>query len=113
MVLLAVLLWQSLSTFGSAAIAQRAGELDHLVAHCHDNGHHHNHNDEDEDQSLHMDDSVLQHLHADSGSGNAAVLVSAQPAPTARRSMSVHEASRKLWLSALSDRLLRPPQHVA
>jgi len=48
LIFLAVFLWQSLAMLGSTNIAQRAGDLDHMVALSQDANHHHH-----ADHSLH------------------------------------------------------------
>lgn len=106
LILLAVFLWQSLAVLGSTNLAQRAGELEHLIAHCQDAGHHHH-----ADQSLHMDDDdgPLQHLHADTNGNTTGLLTSLQLAVAGVRSMSPPEANHTVWLSPTLEGPLRPP----
>jgi hypothetical protein len=103
-VLLAALFLQSAAAFGPATVAQRAGEIEHLIVHYQDANHHHH-----SDSSLHMDDDVaVQHSHPDYGS--SAALVNA-PHPTLIVSgfSSLAEAQTAFWISATVDALLRPP----
>ena len=117
--LLAVLLWQSLGMLGSAAVAQQAGKLEHLMVHSQDAEHHHHH----ADHALHMDDHAddlgadgdgpVQHLHADSGTNTTGLLTSFQPAVTAVRSMSPPVTRQALWRSPILAGPLRPPMQHA
>ena len=114
LIILAVLLWQSLGMLGSAAVAQQAGKLEHLMVHNQDADHHHH-----ADHALHMDshadnlgadgDGPVQHLHADSGTNTTGPLTSFQPAVAAVRSMSPPQTRYALWRSPTLEGPLRPP----
>jgi len=109
-ILLAVLFWQSLAMLGSVTVAQRSGELEHLAVHSQDANHHHH-----ADHALHMDDddSLVQHLHADSGTHTTGLLTSLQPSLAHSRSMSPLEASHVIWHSPTLEGPLRPPMQNA
>ena len=95
-----------MAVFGSVTVAQRAGELAHLAVHSQDTNHHHH-----ADHGLHMDDddSLVQHLHADSGTHATGLLTSLQPTPAPGWSMSPIEASQVIWHSPTLEGPLRPP----
>ncbi len=106
LLLVAVLLWQSMSMLGSWSAAQRVGQLEHLIVHSQDENHHHH-----ADKALLMDehDGPVQHLHADSSASTAGLLTSLQPTLSNVRSMSPPELSLALWLSPTLEGPLRPP----
>lgn len=106
LILLAVLLWQSVSMLGSWSVSQQVGNLEHLIVHCQDANHHHH-----ADNALHMDDDggPVQHLHADSGNSSAALLTSLHPSLANVRSMSPPDTSYAIWLSPTLEGPLRPP----
>ena len=108
--LLTVLLWQSLLVLGSWSMSQQVGDLDHLIAHCHDANHHHH-----ADKALHMDDDggPVQHLHADTGNSTAALLTSQQPALAYVGLMSPLDNIYLAWLSPTLEGPFRPPMQRA
>lgn len=108
--LLAVLLWQSLAMLGPVTVAQRAGELEHMVVHNQDANHHHH-----ADQALHMedDDGAVQHLHADSGATTTGLLTSSPHSFIGTLSKSPPETSHPIWRSHTLDGPLRPPMPIA
>ena len=110
LILLVVLLWQSMAMLGPVTVAQRAGELEHLAVHSQDTNHHHH-----ADHALHMedDDSLVQHLHADSGTNTAGLLTSLAPVVARIRSMSPPETSHVIWRSPTLEGPLRPPMQNA
>ena len=103
---LAVFLWQSLAVLGTTNIVERAGELDHLVAHDQDANHHHH-----ADQSLHMDgdDGPSQHQHADTNPNTAVLLTAFQLAPISIAAFSPTEKNRTVWRSHTLEGPFRPP----
>ena len=103
---LAVFLWQSLAGLGSTNIVERAGELDHLVAHDQDANHHHH-----ADQSLHMDDDdgPSQHQHADTNPNTAVLLTAFQLAAISIATFSPPERDRTMWRSHTLEGPFRPP----
>jgi len=104
--LMAVLVWQSVSMLGAWSVSQQVEDLEHLIVHCQDANHHHH-----ADNALHMDDDggPVQHLHADSGTGTAALLNSLNPTLAEVRSVSPPESKPDSWLSATLEGPLRPP----
>ena len=106
MILLAVFLWQSLAMLGSTNIAQRAGDLDHMVAHSQDANHHHH-----ADQSLHMDDDdgPVKHVHADTNTNTALLLTAFQLAVIGVASFSPPETGHTAWSSHTLEGPFRPP----
>ena len=106
LILLAVFLWQSLVMLGSTNIAQRAGDLDHMVAHSQDANHHHH-----ADQSLHMDDDdgPSQHQHADTNPNTPVLLTSFQLAVISVATFSPPEKNRTAWPSHTLEGPFRPP----
>ena len=105
-VLLAALLLQSTTAFGPATIAQRAGDIEHLMVHCQDAVHHHH-----SDNSLHMDDDgSAKHSHYDYSNSSAAIVNWLNPALMDSGASSLVEARHALWISATADGLLRPPK---
>ncbi len=106
LIFLAVFLWQSLAVLGSTNIAQRAGDLDHMVAHSQDANHHHH-----ADQSLHMDDDggPVEHLHADTNTNTAVLLTSFQLAVISIATFSPPEKNRTAWPSHTLEGPFRPP----
>jgi hypothetical protein len=114
-ILAAALLWQSLGVLGSAAVAQRAGELMHITGHSQSLEHHHH-----ADHSLHLDaenavpeGGTAQHLHVDSGVTPAGLLVLFQLALVLTRSVSPLDTLPVVWSSPTLDGPLRPPKHPA
>jgi hypothetical protein len=109
-VLLTAIFLQAMAAFGTVAVAQRASELAHLMAHCQDANHHHH-----ADNALHMDDDggALQHMHADSGSSPAGLLSSAQHPLARARSVAPPELRLSIWLSPTLEGPLRPPMQRA
>jgi hypothetical protein len=107
--LLAAMCLQSAVVFGPATVAQRAGDIEHLMVHGQDVEHHHH-----SDSSLHMDDGgAVQHSHPDHSSGFAALINAHNSALLNGGSSSLAEAQTTLWISATADGLLRPPtQHA-
>jgi hypothetical protein len=105
-VLLAALFLQSAAAFGPATIAQRTGDIEHLMVHCQDADHHHH-----ADSSLHMDDDgAVQHSHPDYSNSSAALVNVHNPALMDSGASSLAEAQPDLWISATVDGLLRPPK---
>lgn len=106
LVLLAALLLQSAAAFGPAAAAQRAGDIEHLMAHGQDVEHHHH-----ADNSLHLDDDgSAKHSHYDYSNSSAALVNGSNSALLDSGDSSLAEASPPLWISATVDGLLRPPK---
>ena len=103
---LAVFLWQSLAVLGTTNIVERAGELNHLVAHDQDAKHHHH-----ADQSLHMDDDdgASQHQHADTNPNTAVLLAAFQLAAISIATFSPPEKDRTMWRSHTLEGPFRPP----
>lgn len=105
-VLLAALFLQSATAFGPTTIAQRAGDIEHLMVHCQEADHHHH-----SDNSLHMDDDgSAKHSHYDYSNSSAALVNAHNPAPMENGSSSMVEGRPALWISATVDGLLRPPK---
>jgi ABC-type nickel/cobalt efflux system permease component RcnA len=106
LIFLAVFLWQSLAMLGSTNIAQRAGDLDHMVAHSQDANHHHH-----ADQSLHMDDEdgPVEHLHADTNTNTALLLTAFQLAVIGVASFSPPESRHTVWPAHTLEGPFRPP----
>ncbi|MEY4266926.1 MAG: hypothetical protein RIS90_1461 [Pseudomonadota bacterium] len=108
-VLLAALLLQAAAAFGPAPVAQRAGDIEHMLVHSQDADHHHH-----ADSSLHIEDGVgVQHSHPDYSSSTAALMNADCPALVDSGSSSLAEAATTLWISATVDRPLRPPTQRA
>lgn len=104
-VLLAALFLQSATSFGPETIAQRTGDIEHLMVHYQEADHHHH-----SDSSLHMeDDGSAQHSHYDYGNSSAAFVNAPNPALIDLGASSLVEARPALWISATIDGLLRPP----
>lgn len=110
LILLAALLWQSLGMLGTFSVNQRAGEFEHLTIHVQEADHHHH-----ADHSLHMDvdESNMQHFHADAGSGGNGLLASTSTNLFDLSAMRLPDAPASLWLSPTLEGPLRPPQHIA
>lgn len=75
------------------------------MVHSQDTSHHHH-----ADNAIHLseDDGAVQHMHADSGAGSAALLPSMNP-ELAVQSTSPPETISTRWLSPTLEGLLRPP----
>lgn len=118
LLLLAVLLWQSLSMLGSTAVAQQVGELEHLMVHCQNATHHHHaddalHLDDHGDEGKQQGDGPTQHLHADSGTNTAGLLTSSQAFLGTARPLVQPETRPALWQSITLAGPLRPPMRRA
>lgn len=108
-VLLAALFLQSAAALGPATVAQRAGEIEHLIVHYQDANHHHH-----SDSSLHIDDDgAMQHSHPDFNNNPAALVNMHNAAHMEDGASTLVEARPTLWISATVDRLLRPPTRRA
>lgn len=92
---------------GPVILAQRAGELKHMVVHTQNASHHHH-----AGHVLHMDDDAgaVQHLHADAGTSTTGLLTSFALPMTHIRLIVTIDASQVFWRSPLLEGPLRPPR---
>lgn len=107
LMLMLAFVWQAAALFAPATSAAWAAELDHMAFHTQGDGHHHH-----DDQTLHVDDndSVIKHLHADTGTHSFGLWQD-----TTLRFPPVPRASVVAWADMLRpppllDGLLRPPK---